>query len=359
MTVTPFIRRLPGLSHPAPWLTAIMIMVAQPVYGLKRSVAAMMRHILSILMLSLLLTATTGCDRHNLPHPSVAPSSYATLHILFDWEGYTDIPPGMNMVFYPIVDNLTHEGDYAGSPIPYQLQFDGGKVSLPVGRYNVIFYNDYTRNINFNGLTDFNGATATVGDYNRAPLAGRAPAMESVDAPDILYSARLINLTVTASDEGKVITVRPILHTLKLLLHVNVDGIRNVSQADGSITGASRGVRLATGMAYGDECKRIFSFSVSSSGLDVSTTMFLSDSPLSSRYMVELAFLLRDNSVSFGKFTYDVTDQIVSLLKKSNGAIPPEGIRVLIDGVEVDEVSGGGFSAGIDGWGDSEDIELI
>ena len=60
-----------------------------------------------------------------------------------------------------------------------------------------------------------------------------------------------------------------------------------------------------------------------------------------------------------GKFKYDVTSQIVEALNLNDGNIPPEGIYVYVDGIEIDEVStSGGFDASIDGWGDEININL-
>ena len=301
-------------------------------------------------LLAALAVALAGCHRHD--YHDLVPGG-GSLRIEFDWNGYTEIPPGMNLVFYP--------ADGTGNPIMHQLQYDGGNVSLPAGRYDAAVYNDYTYNIYYRGMESFLTAEAYLQDYDRLPLAARAPVLRNVAEPDIFYVAQIRDLSVAPADGDRTVVVRPELKTLKLYVHVEVEGLHNVSQADGSITGAAGNVMLATGLSSGDDaaCKRLFAFSVSDEGLYAETRMFLGNSPLETGYVLELAFLLRNNSVSVGKFKYDVSDQIIPRLEENGGRIPPEGIHVYVRGVEVDEVAGGGgFDAVVDQWGDEIDIEL-
>ena len=104
--------------------------------------------------------------------------------------------------------------------------------------------------------------------------------------------------------------------------------------------------------------KRIFGFSISNKELYGETKMFMCNNPLTEKYELELAFLLRNNTVSVGKFKYDVSSQITPRLRENNSKVPPEGIHIYIEGVKVDEVSGDGFDAVVDSWGNEVDIEL-
>ena len=295
----------------------------------------------------------SGCQGHEYYNYEDLVAGGGKLRIEFEWNGYTDIPPGMNLVFYP--------ADGAGVPIMHQLQYDGGNVSLPAGRYDAVVYNDYTYNIYYRGMEAFATAEAYLQDYDRLPLAARAPVLRNVAEPDVFYVTQIRNLSVSSADGDRIILVYPQLKTLKLFIHVEVEGIHNVSQADGSITGAAGNVMLATGLSSGADaaCKRLFPLSLSDEGLYAETSMFLGNRPLEADYVLELAFLLRNNSVSVGKFKYDVSDQIISRLKENGGRIPSEGIHVYVSGVKVDEVAGGGgFDAVVDHWGDEIDIEL-
>ena len=151
------------------------------------------------------------------------------------------------------------------------------------------------------------------------------------------------------------------MKTLKLFVHVEVDGIHNVSMADGSISGTAGSLMLATGEAPDNaDCNRIFSFAVMEEELYVETRTFLLPNRMTDCiYTLQLAFLLRNNSVSTGKYTYDISDQIIPVLQEHEGHIPPEGIHIHIRDVAVEEVnSNGGFDATIDGWGNQENIEL-
>lgn len=303
-----------------------------------------------LLLSAVAMTLFVGCRRHAYHDIEYR---YGSLRIVFDWDGYVDIPPGMNLMFYPLEDSYNN----GSTPIKHQLQYDGGKISLPVGKYNVLVYNDYTYNICYRGMECFNTAEAYLEPHTRLPLSRSIPVVRSVTEPDIFYAARIMELNV--SGEEQVVTVRPVLKTLKLFVHAGIDGIQYVSQADGSVTGAAGNVMLCTGQTSDPTpSKRIFSFSVGGSGLYAETRTFLCANPMEEYYELELAFLLRNNSVSMGKFKYDVTRQIVGKLREHNGKIPPEGIHIYIDEVKVDEVSGDGFDAVVDSWGDEVNIEL-
>lgn len=307
-------------------------------------------HIIALIAVVIMLT---GCRRHKYYDLE---QSYGTLHIKFDWEGYTDIPPGMNLVFYPSEDYGEGENGASG-PILQQLQYDGGKVSLPVGKYDVAIYNDYTYNIQYRGMDHFLTAEAYLNGYDRLPLSRTNNSVRSYAEPDIFYVSQIRQLEVTGHEQT--IVVRPELKTLKLFVHIGVDGVQYVSQADGSITGAASNVILSTGMTSDETAsKRIFGFSISNKELYGETKMFLCNNPLTEKYELELAFLLRNNTVSVGKFKYDVSSQITPRLRENNSKVPPEGIHIYIEGVKVDEVSGDGFDAVVDSWGNEVDIEL-
>lgn len=311
-----------------------------------------MKKIIDILAV-LALMVSFGCHRHEYHYLG---SEYgASLFIDFDWSGYIDIPPGMNILFYP----LDEVGNLKDKPIMHQLQYDGGKVSLPYGTYHVVFYNDYTDNILFRGMDAHHTAEGYLAEYRRMPLSSRAPSLYNVAEPDVLYGFGIESLTVKRTDSDRHITVRPTLHTLKLYVHVDIEGMHNVSQADGSINGASEGIMLFDGRASSEsECLRIFPFSLNNDGLYAPTAMFLHNDPCEREYFVELAFLLRNNSVKMGSYRYNVTDQVIGPLKENNEEIPPEGIHIHIDGITIDDVAQGGLDAVVDSWSDQYDIEL-
>lgn len=318
-----------------------------------------MKYIYRIILSAVLLVSSASCYRH--PYYDLPPTGYGTLRILFDWNGYTDIPPGMNIVFYPSADAVgsTSGSPYQGVPISMQLQYDGGEVSLPEGRYDVLFYNDYTYNILYRGMETYRSAEAYLADYDRLPLSSRSGGTRNVDEPDIFYVTQLEGLEVDGT--GRTVTVCPQLVTLRLFIHVNIDGIQYVSMADGRVSGGAASVMLSTGTSADDmPCNRIFPFALTGEGLYAETRMFLTRGYATARYTLELAFLLRNNSVSMSeKYVYDISDRIIPVLESNGGRIPPEGIHVYIDGVTVDEVaSGDGFNAVIDGWGDEVNIEL-
>ncbi len=298
----------------------------------------------------------SGCHRTKYHHLEDLPG--VSLRIEFDWNGYTDIPPGMNLIFYPIQDN---ENSVARQPITMQLQYDGGEVSLPVGSYNVAIFNDYTYDILYRGMDHFFTAEAYLAEENRMPLASRFSATRNVAAPDILYVTQIRNLQIEPTDEDRIITVYPELMTLTLYVHVRGEGLQFVKKAEGGISGVAGSIALSTGLSADEHTSNnLFPFDVRPQELYATTRAFLMADRLNTDYMLDMAFLLQNNSMVMDKYSYDVTEQIVEPLRNNGGRIPPEGIHVYIDNITIDEVSGsnGGFDAVIDNWGDIVDIEL-
>jgi hypothetical protein len=296
----------------------------------------------------------------------------------FDWSGYTDVPPGMNLIFYPIQDANTTDQDYIGSPFTAQLQYDGGELSLPIGRYNVAIYNDYTYSIQFRNMDRFETAEGYLADSETQWLASRtrsranrnsvsrAPVSRNVEEPDIFYVTQLRDFSVTGRDYGQTIDVRPDLATLTVDFHIKVTGINNLSQADGAIYGIANSVILSTGTSPDETpANHLFPFEIRGNELYARINVFLLKNKLTSTYELELAFLLRDNTISMGKYKFDITDQIREALEGNNGKIPPVGlegetvIEVQIEEITIEDVeTSGGFDASVDQWGEEVDINL-
>ncbi len=298
---------------------------------------------------------------HRSPYYNLESLPGVNLQFLFDWNGYNQIPPGMNLIFYPIQDGNSMKEDYTGAPIRAQLQYDGGEISLPVGRYNVAIYNDYTYSILYRNMEQFHTAEGYLDEYNRQPLASRSTSNRNVAEPDIFYVTQLNELSITAQDNNRTITVYPELVTLTLFVHVEAQGIENISMADGGIYGVAGSVMLSTGTSPAETySNRLFPLNIRTDELSTQTNVFLPKDKLTCPYTLELAFLLRNNTVSIGKYKYDITEQIRKPLQDNNGKIPPEGIHVWIRGIVIEDVGapGGGFDAVVDQWGEEVNIEL-
>ena len=92
------------------------------------------------IILTIIFLLLYGCHRH--PYYDMEDYTGGVLTVNFDWEGYIDIPPGMNLYFYPIVDSDSKDYDYSGNPIPIGMRLDlenhevtdvSLKVDLPAG----------------------------------------------------------------------------------------------------------------------------------------------------------------------------------------------------------------------------------
>lgn len=310
----------------------------------------------SIIVLLTLCLLVTACRRH--AYHDLEQVQAGSLRIEFDWNGYTDIPPGMNLMFYPVVG----QGMEDRKPFMQQVQYDGGRISLSEGCYNVAVYNDYTYDISFRGMEEYSTAEAYLTEYNRMPLATKITGYNALE-PDLFYTARMEGLVVTSETKGDVITIRPQLNTLTLRLHVRGTGFKNVRMADAVVSGIARSVRIASG--WSEEVvpsNIIFPLKTGNDELTASVRVFLLRNYMEADYKLSLAFMLKNNTVNTEEYTFNITSQLLSALSGTEGKIPPEGIDIYIDGIFIEQTpeteGGGGFDIGIEGWGNVVDTEL-
>lgn len=274
--------------------------------------------------------------------------------ISFDWNGYRYIPPGMNIVFYPSDNTCITEGYDVASPISCQIQYDGATTALPFGTYNVVLYNDYTNTFVYRNMEKFATASAFLPDYNRQPLARRDSLHRNVTQPDILYTAHE-KTSISDRSPNTSLHIRPQLATRNVSIHVDICNVGNVAMADGALCGVGGDFMLADGRASNDTCRILFPFRISNNGLDADIRIIPCHNPANMQYTIELAFLLANNSVSIGKYKYDVSTQLTTALANNTNN---DTIRVNIDSITVDNVYSSGLDASVDEWGNQIDIDI-
>lgn len=220
------------------------------------------------------------------------------------------------------------------------------------GHYDLLFYNNDTEYIVFEGLESFGSAHATTRGAGRSTM---------VNSPDMLFGAYVDSLTVARNDvpDTLKVTLKPLVYTYLLRFEVS-EGAEFISNAGGVLTGVATGVNLYDGSTSSGEGN--IGFNCDMKG-DYGTqgllrTFGIPDYPNPNysknngdrerKHELYLEVGLTNGKVN--TFKYDITDQMLA---------QPQGGVIIIKDIKVNEaVSGGAFDVGVSGWGDYIDVPL-
>lgn len=301
-----------------------------------------------------------------------------------DWETILPKEPdGVRLITYPHYQGITGQ--------TYNMTPQGGKIQMSSGMYNMLFYNNDTEYIIFNGSG--HETMATTRTQTRVSYSKLYPDEVTVNSPDLLYAAFFDELEIEESDIGetkiqKTLDVQLSPRVFSYIVRIQFKaGLEYVALARGALSGMSGSVNLATGNTTDDpvtlffECSRkqygwetIFrSFGVpgitfedtkagdGSSDItrgdqfvqynrDEGTKTIVINQQYDHRLTLELYLINGKEKV----VTIDVTDQVNQ---------QPRGGVIVIDGLEVteeegQESSGGGFDTEVDGWEDDKVVDI-
>ncbi len=290
------------------------------------------------------------------------------------------IPDEMRINFYSLAtgEELTR---FVSPRKPY--------VDLPVGRFEVVIFNDNSEYINLRDEKDYSSIAAFLSPLTRAQfniLYGGAPVARFIDdnetteisgkcldkpqsidpstpligQPDFLYVDNQHILEVTDDPNlQNVLYLCPQNQVNLCCIKGNVVGLEHVQQVRGMLTNVSPGIRFHdlkrdpyTAVVMFDlkkEAGRItgtvssFGFSLNGEGGEGgSVTM---------QHIITVEFLLSDNSVFRTSFEL-----------QPNPIAKPQTIKkIVLDDIIIEAPtsgSGGGFDVGIDDWLDEETIPI-
>lgn len=231
------------------------------------------------------------------------------------------------------------------------------------GHYDILFYNNDTEYIVFQGLESFSTAHATTrgvarSSYHGNSLMTRASKEVTVNPPDMLFGAYMDSLYVEKSTKADTMTVslKPLVFTYLIRYEIE-KGAELVSLARGALAGMAKGVNLGNGHTSVEDatvmfdCEMIGDYGtqalVKSFGIPDYPNPNYSRGPR--QYGLNLEVRLTNGKTQ--QFEFDITDQMEK---------QPHGGVIIVKGIEIDENkdSGGGFNVGVDGWGDAIDVPL-
>ena len=215
------------------------------------------------------------------------------------------------------------------------------------GHYDLLFYNNDTEYIVFEGLESFGSAHATTRGSSRS---------RSVNPPDMLFGAYIDSIAVEKSTKADTMTVvlKPLVYTYLVRYEFAV-GADQLSDAKGALAGVATRVNLSNGRTTPDEGTIGYDCSIGDFGAQALVRSFgIPDYPnpnyarIERKYEAYLEVLTKDGATK--TFKFDITDQMSK---------QPHGGVIVIPNINLYEASsGGGFDVGVDGWGDVVDVPL-
>lgn len=319
---------------------------------------AMLRHIIASLGIVLCLCS---CQNQQELSYDEAHKTRRTIEVVFDWSLHPDAEPAtMSLYLFP---------DDGGAALRYEFaNRNGGRISVPVGRYTAFAFNSDTENIlprNTGALHTFElylrDAYEMQGLSVRSDFVPRAPGAENeriTSAAESLWIARVPELNVEEGSDQSPITLALIPADAVYHYTVDITGVKNLA----GVTSLSASL---SGMAGS-----LFPHDGSVSDENVSITFGLepsSDSSLSGRlhtfghcgrsrtrtraddddehvlHQLTVYAVLSDGSRWY--HSYDVTEHIHSSMSEGTTSLT-------VDGLELPEaVAGsGGFNIDVGEW---------
>ncbi len=240
----------------------------------------------------------------------------------------------------------------------------GDVVNMRPGEHALLFYNNDTEYIVFNGLQSYASAKATTRALTRSSYLGNSytdvTAEQTVNQPDMLYGSYLDSYTAERSTTVAVlpVTMHPLVFTY-LVRYEFGHGLQYVSLARGALAGMAGSVQLNSGQTSEEEVTVLYDCTLESFGAQSLVRSFgVPNFPndhyttkAERKYGLNLEVRLKNGKIK--SFDFDVTDQVER---------QPQGGVIVVSGIEISDEEGteggSGFDVDIDGWGEYEDIEL-
>lgn len=299
------------------------------------------------------------------------------VHVVFDWSYAPDAEQnneveGMCLWFYPVDER----GNRTGDPIYQSLSgMKGGKVDIPVGRYQVLYYNNDYERVQFRGIESFfthecytreggvfealYGNTAS----DRAPRADGTHDEPVRITPDKMWGDNAMNVEITENGlsywfirdgETEITTIENPDNIFKLMPHEqvcdytfevrNVENLKYATQVCATLSGMSGSVFCAE-EELDDECVTL-PLEAASDGTSTITGAFHTfghHDANDERHILTIYAWMQDGNGAYG--SVDVTDQVDKAKDKRN-------VHIVVDGFKLPKpiTNGGGFHPEVEDW---------
>lgn len=334
-------------------------------------------------LMATLLTGFSACQHKELcfDHDPHAPKSLVRIEATYEQEWQYDYDNRTDWAHYPTWQEsfgMTYDALRPTLPDGLRVRIyntdepeevlnlptQGDEVYMRPGEHSLLFYNNDTEYIVFNGMQTYASAKATTRAVTRSSYLGNsftdATAEQTVNQPDMLYGSYLDSYTVERSTTPAVlpVTMHPLVFTY-LVRYEFSHGLEYVSLARGALAGMAESVQLNSGQTSDEEVTVLYDCTLESFGPQaVVRTFGIPSFPNSHyttkserRYGLNLEVRLKNGKMK--SFDFDITEQVSS---------QPQGGVIVVKDIEISDEEGteggSGFDVDINDWGEYEDIEL-
>ena len=254
---------------------------------------------------------------------------------------------------------LWHE---SGRTDERHLPAQGGRLPMSEGTNEILFYNNDTEYIVYDGLVASSTAIATTRPLPRGSFKALHEGERTVNQPDMLYANYLeaYEAHVTFEPDLLPVTLHPLVYTY-LVRYKFVEGLQYVALARGALAGMAESVYLSDGHTGDAAATVMYDGTVEDFGVEARVRCFGVPNYPGDHYTrgdgspahIALNLEVRMYNGKFKTFEFDVTEQVLS---------QPRGGIIIVDDLAItaDEGGGGGggFDVDVDGWGEQIDIPL-
>lgn len=281
---------------------------------------------------------------------------FVDVEVVFDWKNAPDADPTtMDIYFVPEEGGAAERFQFAGK--------NGGRISVPLGRYNVVGINSDSETNQLQGTgrwETFEVRTVTTSLLSFLGVRGSEPPRaegteneRTAYTPDRLWSTGETGMHLTDPTRSYKITLYPERQLCNYMVKVlNVTNLKYARDISGALSSMAGGLLAGSG----ELTKELVTMSFPGNSDMVSTItsnfhVFGHCPTLDNPHKLTIYAVLADGS-RFYK-TFDVTDQV-------HGATDRCNVEIVIDGLELPKpiINGGGFNPDVDEWTDGDEIEI-
>lgn len=251
----------------------------------------------------------------------------------------------------------------------FNIDSQGGEIPFTNGCQSLLFYNNNTEFIVFDGLQSLKLASATTGTRSEA---GHQAGVDIEDllgniknSPDLLFSQYIESFVGREHPDTETlsVTLRPLVFSY-LIQFEFIKGLERIERAAGSLTGMAESVSMTNFQTSKETARLLFQCTPRSFAVQALIKSFglpnypgpTTSGPIpvaansTQSNQLELEIELFNGTKQC--FHFDVTDQL---------ARQPYGGVIRITGIEIDEkkatsTPNSGFDAHVTEWGDTEEI---
>lgn len=253
-----------------------------------------------------------------------------------------------------------------GSNDILNLPPQGGELYMRPGHHSMLFYNNDTEYIVFDGLDRFATAQATTRTRSRSSYMGNpfnqggTKGEHTVNPPDVLFGHYIAdyNAEKALNPLPLPVTLRPLVFTY-LVRYEFSRGLEHVVSARGALSGMAASVYLNSGTTSTESATILYDCTVEGYGPQAIVRSFGIPgfpnehySRAGNTYGLNLEVMLTNGKVL--SYDFDVTGQVAR--QPRGGVITVTGIEVPDDAMQG---TGSGFDVDVTDWGDDIEVPMV